>query len=100
MLAATLATVAAAGCGTSTSSITASGPFAYPSNISPPLQRVAVLVSITNHSTDDQQVNPADFVARDGDHHIYPANPVATLLMAIWCASRSAHAQRAWRYRR
>ena len=73
-----LVTLAAAGCGSSTSSMTAAGPFAYPSSISPPLERVAILVSITNRSSDDQQVNPADFVARDGDHRIYPANPVAT----------------------
>jgi hypothetical protein len=39
---------------------------------------VAILVTITNRSTDDLQINPADFVARDSEHHIYPANPTAT----------------------
>lgn len=60
----------------------ASGPYAYPADYpaaaNPPLERVAILVTITNRAGDDLSVSPADFVARDADHRIYPANPTAT----------------------
>jgi hypothetical protein len=56
-------------------SMTAVGPWTYSTAVAPPFQRVAVLVTITNLSGDDLDVNPADFVARDATHHIYPANP-------------------------
>jgi hypothetical protein len=58
--------------------LAASGPISYPAAVSPPLERVAILVTITNRSTDDLQINPADFLARDGEHRVYPANPLAT----------------------
>jgi hypothetical protein len=65
-------------CSTPPTPLAASGPISYPAAVSPPLERVAILVTITNRSTDDLLINPADFVARDGEHRIYPANPVAT----------------------
>jgi Domain of unknown function (DUF4352) len=65
-------------CSQQASPLAASGPFTYPSSVTPPLERVAILVTVTNHGTDDMQINPADFVTRDADHHIYPANPTAT----------------------
>lgn len=60
-------------------SMDAAGPYAYPAAVKAPLERVAILVTITNRSSDDLQVNPVDFIARDADRHIYPANPAATI---------------------
>jgi hypothetical protein len=57
----------------------ASGPLNYPSGVMPPLERVAIFVTITNHGADDLVINPADFVARDADHRIYPSDPAATV---------------------
>ena len=71
-------TLAVAGCTTAASPIAASGPYPYAATIRPPFERVAVLVTITNRSADDLQVNPADFIARDSEHRVYPANPTAT----------------------
>jgi uncharacterized protein DUF4352 len=66
------------GCSKPTASpLAAAGPFTYPSTATPPLERVAVLVTVTNQGTDDMQINPADFLARDADHHIYTANSTA-----------------------
>lgn len=71
-------------CSTAPFTISASGPFpypanyAYPTNVDSTVERVAVVVTITNQSGDDLQVNPADFVVRDGQRRIYPSNPVAT----------------------
>ncbi len=59
--------------------LTASAPWTYSAIVDPPFQRVAILVTITNHSGDDLAVNPGDFVARDADHRIYPANPTAAV---------------------
>ena len=60
----------------------ASGPYSYladyPAVANPPLERVAIIVMVTNRSGDDLSVSPGDFVARDADHRIYPANPTAT----------------------
>jgi hypothetical protein len=39
----------------------------------------AILVTIANHSGDDLQVNPGDFVARDAERRVYPANAAATV---------------------
>ncbi len=77
LLAAAMAVVLAA-CTESVSPLSASGPVSYPSAVTPPLERVAILVTVSNHGADDLQINPADFLARDADHHIYPANPSAT----------------------
>ena len=63
---------------TTASPLAATGPVAYPSGATPPLERVAILVTVTNHGTDDMQINPADFLARDAEHHVYPADPTAT----------------------
>ncbi|HEX5417801.1 MAG TPA: hypothetical protein VFZ25_19250 [Chloroflexota bacterium] len=62
-------------CGSAPFTLTASGPWAYSTVVEPPFERLAILVTITNRSGDDLVVNPADFVARDADHRIYPANP-------------------------
>jgi hypothetical protein len=75
-----VALLATAACSTQASPLTAaSGPLSYPSGVNPPLERVAIFVTITNHGTDDLQINPADFMARDADHRIYPSNPAATV---------------------
>jgi hypothetical protein len=39
----------------------------------------AVLVTITNQFGGDLQINPADFVAREAQRRIYPANADATV---------------------
>jgi Domain of unknown function (DUF4352) len=57
----------------------ASGPLTYPSSVTPPIERVAIFVTITNHGTDDLLINPADFVSRDAEHRIYPADAAATV---------------------
>jgi hypothetical protein len=67
----------------------AAGPFAYSAEVDAPFQRVAVLVTITDRSGDDLAVNPGDFVARDVDHRVYPANPTAAMTDAH--AVRVAH---------
>ena len=68
------------GCSATISPLTAaSGPLPYPSGVTPPLERVAIFVTITNHGTDDLVINPADFVARDADHRVYPSDPTATV---------------------
>jgi Domain of unknown function (DUF4352) len=70
----------ATACRTQASPLTAaSGPLNYPSGVTPPLERVAIFVTITNHGGDDLVINPADFVARDADHRIYPSDPAATV---------------------
>jgi hypothetical protein len=74
LLASVVALVAVA-CSQAPFLLDASGPWAYSAVVDPPFERVAILVTITDRSGDDLTVNPADFVARDGDHRIYPANP-------------------------
>jgi hypothetical protein len=56
----------------------AEGPFPYSPAAGGALDRVAILVTITNLSGDDLQISPADFVARDGGHRVYTANAAAT----------------------
>lgn len=68
----------ATACSTPQSPISASGPLNYPSTVTPPIERLAIFVTITNHGTDDLQINPADFVARDANHRVYPSDPSAT----------------------
>lgn len=65
-------------CSSQASPLAASGPLSYPSNVTPPLERIAIMVTITNRGTDDLQINAADFVARDADHRVYAADPTAT----------------------
>jgi len=77
-LAILIAALLATACSTQQSPISASGPVSYPSAAEPPIERLAIFVTITNHGTDDLQINPADFVARDGDHRVYPSDPSAT----------------------
>jgi hypothetical protein len=67
------------GCSKEALSLDAAGPVAYPAQVNAPLERVAIMLTITNRSSDDLQVNPADFVARDLDHRVYAANPTATV---------------------
>lgn len=57
----------------------ASAPWAYSSAIDPPFERVAILVTIRNQTGDDLAVNPADFVARDANHRVYPSDPAAAV---------------------
>src|SRR5215207_4200131 len=57
----------------------AAGPFPYQAVVGPAFDRVAILVSVANESGDDLQVNPSDFLARDGQRRVYPANPAATI---------------------
>ena len=82
-LAILFAAVALVGCGEESFTLDAAGPFPYvaeyPVAVNPPPGRVAIVVTITNRSGDDLLVNPADFVARDSDRHIYAANPAATV---------------------
>jgi hypothetical protein len=59
--------------------VEAAGPFRYPAVVGPAFDRVAILVVVANHSGDDLQVNPADFLARDGQRRVYPSNPTATV---------------------
>lgn len=77
-----LAAAFAVGCADESSTLEASGPFVYLSGYPVverhPIERVAILVTIKNLSGDDLLVSPADFVARDSDRRIYPANPTAT----------------------
>jgi hypothetical protein len=47
--------------------------------VTPPIERVAIFVTITNHGTDDLQINPADFVARDADHRVWASDPSASV---------------------
>ena len=69
----------AAACSAQQSPLTAaSGPLGYPSSVQPPIERIAIFLTIVNHGTDDLQINPADFVARDADHRVYPSDPAAT----------------------
>jgi uncharacterized protein DUF4352 len=73
-----IAALSVAACSKPASALSASGPLAYPSEVSPPLERIAILVTLTNRGTDDMQINPSDFLARDADHRIYAADPTAT----------------------
>jgi hypothetical protein len=57
----------------------AAGPFLYSAPVGPAFNRVAILVTVANHSGDDLQVNPADFLARDAQRRIYPSNAAATI---------------------
>ena len=77
-LLATAAVLASTACGAESFSLDASGPYPYPAVVNPSLERVAILVTIRNRSGDDLTINPADFVARDASHRVYPANPTAT----------------------
>jgi hypothetical protein len=77
---AVLVTLVTTACSAQASPLTtASGPLNYPSGVNPPIERLAIFVTITNHGTDDLVINPADFVARDADHRIYPSDPTATV---------------------
>jgi len=74
------AAIVTSACSAQTSPLTsATGPLNYPSGVTPPIERVAIFVTITNHGTDDLIINPADFVARDADHRVYPSDPAATV---------------------
>ena len=74
-----LAAVVAVACSGEPLTLDATDAFSYPAAVDPRLERVAVLVTITNRSGDDLQVDPATFVVRDIDHRIFPANPIATV---------------------
>ncbi len=59
--------------------VTAVGPFAYPAATDPAIERVAIVVRVTNTSEDDLSVAPSDFVARDDEHRIYLSNAPAAV---------------------
>jgi hypothetical protein len=77
------------GCSQPPLTLDAAGPFTYSAVVDPPFERIAVLVTITDQSGDDLAVNPADFLTRDVNNHVYPANPSAALTDAH--AVRVAH---------
>jgi hypothetical protein len=77
MVLAVMATLVVA-CGGQPFTLDARGPLPDTAVVSPSIERVAILVTITNRSGDDLAINPADFVARDAGHRVYPANPAAT----------------------
>lgn len=70
----------AASCGSDPYTLTATGPFVVPlPTTSPPsLERVAVIVTIASHSSDDLQINPTDFALRDAAHRLYTADAAVT----------------------
>lgn len=68
-----------AACTTETFTLAASPPFGYAAVVDQSVERIAIVVTITNRSQDDLLISPADFAARDQDHRIYPANPAATI---------------------
>jgi uncharacterized protein DUF4352 len=73
-----LAATLAASCAGETFSLSANAAFSYQAVVDPTVERIAVLLTVTNKSEDDLQVNPADFTLRAPDRHIYPSNPAAT----------------------
>src|SRR6476661_5823027 len=74
-----LLVVTATACTQQPFTLDATGPFTYSAIVDPPFERVAILVTIADRSGDDLAVNPADFVARDPNKRIYPANPTAAV---------------------
>ncbi len=84
-------TLAVVACSQAPLTLEASGPIAYPAYVDAPFERVAIVVTITNKSGDDLAVNPADFVARDAEHRIYPANPTEAASDAQAVRLASAH---------
>ncbi len=82
-MAVVLLALVAVGCAATESlSLSASAPFVYAAPVEQSLQRVAIVVTITNRSDDDLLVNPADFAARDGGNRIYTPNVAATVAEA------------------
>ncbi len=59
--------------------LTASPPLAYPAPTEPTLERIAIVVEVTNETADDLVVAPADFLARDDQHRVYPPDPQAAV---------------------
>jgi HlyD family secretion protein len=68
----------AGGNGDQAVTLKAATPFAYSAVTASSLERMAVVVTVTNRSGDDLLVNPAEFLARDVDDYVYPANLAAT----------------------
>lgn len=91
-IAVVLVAVALAGCGAEPFALAAAGPYAYPAATNASLERVAIVVTVTNRSGDDLLISPAEFVARDADKRIYASNPAATVadagLVNRWPATR------------
>ncbi len=71
--------LAVVACSSMQFTMSASRPWTYSADVDAPFERVAILVTITNRTGDDLPVNPADFVARDANHRIYPSNPAAAI---------------------
>jgi Domain of unknown function (DUF4352) len=79
LILAVAAILASSACGKAPYTLDAVGPFSDAAVVTPSLERVAILVTITNQSGSDLQINPADFVARDAQRRIYAANASATV---------------------
>ena len=78
LVAIVLAAALASSCASETFSLAANASFGYQAAVDLTIERIAVLMTVTNKSEDDLQVNPADFTLRAPDRHIYPSNPLAT----------------------
>jgi HlyD family secretion protein len=57
--------------------LSAEAPLAYPAPTEPTLERIAIVVSITNETADDLVVTPTDLLARDAERHVYTSDPQA-----------------------
>ena len=54
--------------------LSAATPFVYQAPVDASLERLAVVITIANHSEDDLQVDPATFALRDRDGRLYTPN--------------------------
>jgi len=57
--------------------LTISQPFSYSPLVDSSIERVAIVVTVTNRSDNDILINPGDFWARDQNNRLYAANVVA-----------------------
>ncbi len=74
-----LTAVAALACSTQPFTLEASGPFTYRAAVDPQVERLAIFVTITNHAPEDLLIDPANFLARNSDRRVFPANAPATV---------------------
>lgn len=74
-----LTAVVAIACSAEPFTLEASGPFPYRAAVDPQLERVAIFVTVTNRAPEDLLVDPTNFVARNSDRRVFPANASATV---------------------